>query len=132
MNLPLHFGILGALEAGLIALVIGFVLYAIWLPFCRWCGLSLGHAIGWSALVALVIGAGYDAWNLFYTGFVSLESPLYARIALSRIHDPDMLGTRVVIEAAGALSGVGLGWLAFSRNGPGPAQKTDTHPSPNS
>ena len=63
----------------------------------------------------VLIGAGTDAWNLFYLGISRLESPLYARIALQGIHDPDGLGSRVVLEIAGALTGVVLGWQWFSK-----------------
>lgn len=114
MNLPLHFGLLGTLEAGLIALVIGFVVYFLWQWLCRRMQWSYGHAVGWASVIAIAISAGLDAWNLFYLGMVRLESPLYARIALASIHDPNELGSRVVVEIAGALGGVALGWWAFS------------------
>ena len=114
MNLPLHFGLLGSLEAGLIALLIGLGVYWVSQSLCRRAGLSLGHAVGWACLAAVAIGAGWDIWNLFYTSIVRLESPLYARLALQSIHDPDELGARVVLEVAGALAGVGLGWRLFS------------------
>lgn len=114
MNLPLHFGLLGTVEAGLIALLVGFSVYFLWQWLCRRLGWSYGHAIGWASVIATVIGAGRDAWNLFYLGMVRLESPLYARIALASIHDPNELGSRVVLEMAGALGGVALGWWAFS------------------
>ncbi|MCL7715492.1 hypothetical protein [Stenotrophomonas mori] len=114
MNLELHFGLLGSLEAAAIALGLGFVLFALWWPVCRRAGLSQGHALGWASLAAIALGAGVDAWNLFYLGMVRLESPLYARLALAGIHDPDQLGTRVLLEITGALVGVGLGWRAFS------------------
>jgi len=39
MNLPLHFGLLGTLEAGLIALLVGLLVYALWHRLCR--------ALGW-------------------------------------------------------------------------------------
>ena len=63
-------------------------------------------------------------------GISRLESPLYARLALKGIHDPDGLGARVVLEVAGALAGVVIGWQWFrkksvdgtTRNG---AEKTD-------
>ena len=58
--------------------------------------------------------AGLDAWNLFYIGMVKLESPLYARLALAGIHDADNLGTRVMLEVIGAVSGSVLGWWLFS------------------
>ncbi|MCD9088439.1 hypothetical protein [Stenotrophomonas sp. SY1] len=114
MNLVLHYGLLGSLEAALIALAIGFVVFALWWQVCRRVGLSHGHAIAWACLVAVIIGAGVDAWNMFYLGMMGLESPLYVRLALARIHDPDQLGTRVVLEVAGAMIGVGLGWWMFS------------------
>jgi len=114
MNLPLHYGLLGSLEAALIALLIGLAVYWLSQWLCARNGLSMGHAIGWACLVAVAIGAGWDSWNLFYTSIVRLESPLYARLALERIHDPNQLGGRVVLEVVGALAGVALGWRLFS------------------
>lgn len=114
MNLPLHFGLLGSLEAGLIALAVGFLIYALWHRLCHWLRWSEGHALGWACLIAVAVSAGIDCWNLFYTSIVRLESPLYARLALASIHDPNELGTRVVLEVAGALAGVAMGWVAFS------------------
>ncbi len=114
MNLPLHFGLLGSLEAGAIALLLGFVLYAAWQRVCRWAGWSMGHAIGWASVLAVAGGAGIDLWKLFAMGIMRLESPLYARMFLATIHDPNELGSRVVLEIVGALSGVALGWLIFS------------------
>ncbi|GGD46240.1 hypothetical protein [Pseudoxanthomonas indica] len=115
MNLPLHFGFLGALEAGLIAFLIGLLVYAGWQAVCRALGWSIGHAIGWSCVFAALIGAGVDSWNMFYLGMMKLESPLYARIALQAIHDPDALGARVICELVGAGAGVVMGWQWFSR-----------------
>lgn len=114
MNLPLHFGLLGTLEAGAIALLVGLLVYFLWSRLCRLLHWTVGHAIGWSCVIAVIISAGIDAWKLFYMGIVRLESPLYARIFLSSIHDPNELGSRVVLEIAGALAGVALGWVLFS------------------
>jgi hypothetical protein len=114
MNLPLHFGLLGTLEAGLIALLVGLLVYALWHRVCRWAGWSDGYAIGWACVIAVVISAGIDAWKLFYMGVMRLESPMFARMFLATIHDPNELGSRVVLEVAGALGGVALGWLVFS------------------
>ena len=114
MNLPLHLGLLGALEAGLIALLVGVLAYGLWRWIVRAADGSVGHAIGWACVTAIIVAAGIDSWNLFYLGMVRLESPLYARLALQGIHDAGSLGTRVVCETIGALVGVVLGWQLFS------------------
>lgn len=114
MNLPLHLGFLGAMEAGLIALLVGILSYGLWSWLMRRAGASVGHAIGWAWVTAAVVAGGIDAWNLFYLGIMKLESPLYARLALQGIHDAESLGARVVCEAAGALAGVAVGWQLFS------------------
>lgn len=114
MNLPLHTGLLGCLEAGLIAFLVGVLVYAAWAWIGRRTGMQIGHVLGWSAVIATVVAAGLDAWNLFYIGMVKLESPLYARLALAGIHDADNLGTRVMLEVIGAVSGSVLGWWLFS------------------
>lgn len=114
MNLPLHFGLLGALEACAIAFVIGLLVYAVWHWIAARADIHHSHAIGWSCVIAVAIGAGIDAWHLFYLGMVKLESPVYARMALARIHDPDSLGARVTLEAIGAVVGVVVSRLGFS------------------
>lgn len=114
MNLSLHTGLLGALEAGLIAFFVGLLVYGLWAWVCRRSGWGIGYAIGWGAAIAVVIAAGIDSWNLFYLGVARLESPLYARLALQGIHDADSLGTRVVFEVVGALTGTVVGWWLFS------------------
>lgn len=114
MNLPLHFGLLGALEAGLIAVLVGLLAYGAWRWIVRASGGSVGHAIGWACFTAVIVAAGIDSWNLFYLGMMKMESPLYARLALQGIHDADSLGTRVVFEIIGAGLGVLLGWQWFS------------------
>ena len=115
MNLPLHLGLLGALEAGLIAFLVALLLYALWHYLGRRAGLSLPQILGWSAVSAVVLGAGLDIWNLFYLGFSRLESPVYARLAVEGIHDVDSLGARVVLELTGVVAGISTGWGVFSR-----------------
>lgn len=115
MNLALHFGWLGALEAGLIAFAIGLLAFALFQAIARRARWSHGHAVGWACLAAVAVGAGIDAWHLFYLGAVRLESPVYARVVLARIHDADSLGLRVLLEVVGALAGVALGWVLAER-----------------
>ncbi|MEO8365702.1 MAG: hypothetical protein ABI538_05790 [Pseudoxanthomonas sp.] len=114
MNLPLHLGWLGVLEAGVIALLVGLLVYGLLQWVVRKLKGSVGHALGWGFVIAAVVSAGIDAWNLFYLGMVRLESPVYARLALQGIHDADSLGARVVCEITGAGIGVLLGWQLFS------------------
>lgn len=112
MNLPLHPGWLGVLEAAMIAFGVGLAMWLLW----RWIGRRAGwpeaRAIGVACATAVAIAAGIDSWNLFYLGVAQLESPVYARIALSKIHDPDFLGMRVLLEWSGALVGVVAAWTA--------------------
>ncbi|NLW96721.1 hypothetical protein [Luteimonas wenzhouensis] len=122
MNLPLHLGWLGVLEATLIAFAVGVLCLLAW----RWIALRAGwpqsRAIGWACVCAVAIAAGIDSWNLFYLGVVRLESPLYARIALAKMHDADSLGTRVFMEWCGALAGVVAGWVLARGRGPAPGE----------
>ena len=128
MNLTLHTGMLGALEAGLIAFAIGVLVFALWSWVCRRSGLTAGHELGWSAALALLLAAGIDTWHLFYLGMARLESPLYARLALAGIHDPDHLGLRVVLQILGALSGVLLGWWLLRGRKAGVEDGNPPHP----
>ena len=113
MNLALHTGWLGALEAGAIAFVVGLLAYLVSHFVARAQRWPEGHAIGWAAFAAVAIGAGTDLWHLFRLFFVNPGSPARAQIALAGIHDPDGLGTRTVIEIIAALAGVLLVWIWF-------------------
>lgn len=109
MNLPLHLGWPGNLEAALIAFAIGLLVYSLIHVLARRGAWAPGHAMGWSLVIACAIAAGIDVCNLFYLGVVRLESNVYARMALAGIHDAQNLGTRVVMELIGASAGVGAG-----------------------
>lgn len=112
MNLRfLDMGWAGAFEAGLIALLAGFVLYGLVHLGGRAWGWSPAREVGWAFVFTLVIACGADSWHLVYMGIVPLESPVTIRRILERIHDPDYLGVRVVVEVIGASLGVVLGWL---------------------
>ncbi|KRG68588.1 hypothetical protein [Pseudoxanthomonas dokdonensis] len=115
MNLPLHLGALGSLEAGLIALLIAMLAFAGWNAIGSRQQWPVGRIIALACLTGIVIGAGWDTWNLFYLGMVRLESPLYARLAIAGIHDVQNLGGRVLMEWVGALAGGATGWLLFSK-----------------
>lgn len=113
MNLVLHMGLLGSLEAAGIALLVGLLAYVV-VALLLGRGGDRGHVLGGACVLAIAIGAGTDLWKLFYLGMVKLESPLSARLALATIHDPDQLGTRVLFELLAAVAGVALGWWWFS------------------
>ena len=119
MNLALHTGWLGALEAGLIAFLVGLVAYLLCHFVARLLRWPAGHAIGWAAFASVAIGAGIDLWHLLSLFFVNPGSPAYVQLALAGIHDPDGLGTRAMMEILGALGGVLVAWLAFESRGDG-------------
>jgi hypothetical protein len=73
-------------------------------------GWRQGSAIGVALLGTLVLAAGVDAWHLFYLATVRMESPFVIQRTLGAIHDPGMLGLRVLFEFAGGVAGVMLGW----------------------
>ena len=112
----LSFGMAGVLEAGAIALAVGLVVCvaAHWIG--RRVGWRAGTGIGVALLITLIVAAGVDAWDLFHLSIVRMESPYVIERTLGEIHDPDFLGTRVVFEFAGAVTGVMLGWyLSIAR-----------------
>ena len=120
MNLALHGGWLGVLEAGLIAFVIGLVAYALWHGIARRLQWPQGRAFGWASLTATAVSAGIDLWHLLTLFQVNPGSPAYVRQALAGIHDPEYLGARVMLEVLGALAGVASAWAAFeARRGQG-------------
>jgi len=124
MNLALHSGWLGALEAGAIAFAIGLLAYLLSHVIARALRWPEGHAIGWAAFAGVAIGGGIDLWHLFSLFFVNPGSPARVQLALAGIHDPAGLGMRVVMEIVGACSGALVGWMAFE------SRRADDAPRP--
>lgn len=108
------YGIIGALETGAIALVAGIVVFGLLHAFVKKGGWSDGKEIAIAYVIALVIGAGQDVWDLFYFNMAPLESLTLLKLKLAGVHDPDAIGLRVFFEFVGALVGVFIGWVAFS------------------
>lgn len=100
----------GVWQAGAIACGLGLLLSVLAHLLAPRFGWREGSAIGVALLLAWVLGAGIDAWQLFHLSIVRLESPYVIQRTLAAIHDPGMLGARVLFEFLGALTGVMAGW----------------------
>src|SRR3546814_13037220 len=115
MNLPLHTGWLGALEAGALAFAIGLLAYLFSHFIARALRWPAGHAIGWAAFAAVAIGAGIDLGHLFSLFFVNPGSPARVQLALAGIHDSRGLGARGVMAIFGSPWGVLREWKGGAR-----------------
>ena len=105
------FGWAGGVEAGAISLAAGFVLYLLlhWLGRRHgWCD---ARRIGWAYLLALLLTARMDAWNLLYFNYARLQSLQLLQAKLAQVHDPDGIGTRVLCELVGTALGVFAAWV---------------------
>lgn len=109
----MRYGLVGALEAGAISLVVAALLYLLLHRLGRGRGWGHGREISWAFLLAMVLTALQDIWNLFYFNFANLQSVSLMRAELSTVHDPDAIGTRVLVELVAAMLGVYSAW-AFS------------------
>ncbi len=109
------YGLIGALEAGAIALAAGLVLFGLIHLFGRTQGWSLGLEISWAYVLGMLLAGGGDLWNLFYFNYGRLQSLQLLRARLAEVHDPDSIGLRVLFEFIGVGVGVFLGWLLLSR-----------------
>lgn len=108
------YGIIGALETGAIALVIGIVVFGLLHALNKNNGWSDGKEIAIAYVLAVALGAGQDIWDLFYFNMAPLQSLTLLKLKLAAVHDPDAIGLRVFFEFVGALVGVFLGWIMFS------------------
>ena len=111
------FGIIGALETGGIALLVGFILYALVRAFGKSNGWSHGKDLSVAFALSVLLAAGQDLWDLFYFNFVPIQSPTLIRLKLAAVHDPDAIGLRVFFDIVGALIGACIGWAMFSSGG---------------
>jgi hypothetical protein len=108
------YGIVGALETGAIALVVGILAYALLRAFGKGNGWSHGKELALAYVFAVVLSAGQDLWDLFYFNMAPLQSLTLLKLKLAAVHDPDAIGLRVFFEFVGALAGVCIGWAMFS------------------
>jgi hypothetical protein len=109
------YGIVGALEAGAIALVIGLVAFVLLHLFGRSQGWGLGIEVGWACLGGVILAGGSDMWNLVYFNYGRVQSLQLLKVRLAEVHDPDNLGARVFFEFVGVAVGVFIGWLLVAR-----------------
>jgi len=108
------FGIVGALEAGGIALVVAVVVYALLNVVGKPANWSFGKTLSLAFVIAFLLAGGEDLWDLLYFDLIPPQSILVLRNKLAAIHDPDSLGIRVCLEALGALAGSFVGSAMFS------------------
>ncbi len=109
------YGLIGGLEAGAISAVAAFLLYALF----HWIGTRNDWAHGlrtaWSSLIALVLTASGDLWDMVYFNYGRVESIQFLKVKLAEVHDFDGLGTRVFFEFLGVGVGVFLSRLLLRR-----------------
>lgn len=106
------YGIVGGVQAGLIAVVAGLLFFGLFHWLGRRYNWNDAQQIGWALLLGFVVAGGGDLSDLFYFNYAPLESLQLLKAKLALIHDPDHIGTRVLCEALGVMVGVCVGWLA--------------------
>ncbi|GGY13888.1 hypothetical protein GCM10008098_00650 [Rhodanobacter panaciterrae] len=111
------YGIIGGIEAGVISALAGLLLFGVFHWLGRRNGWSYGPQIGWSFLLATVLTASGDLWDLFYFNYARLQSLQLLKAKLAQVHDPDGIGTRVLCELLGVVLGIYIGWVWCSGNG---------------
>lgn len=104
-------GIIGALEAGVIAAVAALLIFLLLHRLGRRQGWCHAHKIGWTFLLASVLTVSGDLWDMVYLNYSNLQSPALLTAVLADMHDPEHLGMRVLCELLGVSLGVYLGWV---------------------
>jgi hypothetical protein len=111
------YGIVGGMQAGAIAAVIGFFVLLLLHWLTRKQPWSHGRELAVAYLLSVLPSSSGDLWNMFYFNYADLQSPALMRASLAGIHDPDGIGTRVLCEFLGVAVGVSLAWaLMFWRD----------------
>jgi hypothetical protein len=105
------YGMVGGLEAGAISAVAALVLYLIVHAIGQRQGWSPLKKIAIAFLVALLLTASGDVWDLFYFNYGQVQSIQFLKARLAQVHDPDNIGLRVFCELIGAMVGACFGWI---------------------
>jgi hypothetical protein len=105
------YGMVGGLEAGAISAVAALLLYLIVHAIGRRQAWSPLKKIAIAFLVALLLTATGDMWDLFYFNYGQVESVQFLKARLATVHDPDNIGLRVFCEMIGATIGACVGWI---------------------
>lgn len=108
------YGAVGGIQAGLISAAAGFLLFLLFHWLGRRNGWNYGPQIGWAFLLAAVLTASGDLWNLFYFNYGQLQSLQLLKVKLAEVHDPDRIGLRVLCELLGIVVGIYVGWALCS------------------
>ena len=108
------YGVIGGLQAGLISTAAAVLLFLAFHWLGRRNGWGYGSQIGWTFLLATVLTASGDLWNLFYFNYGQVQSLQLLKVKLAEVHDPDSIGLRTLCEVLGVAVGIYVGWALCS------------------
>jgi hypothetical protein len=111
------YGTIGGLQAGMIAMIVGILVFGVFHAIGKRQGWHYGAQFGWSYVVTVALAAGGDLRDLFYFNYGQLQSIQLLKVKLAEVHDPDNIGTRVFFDLVGAGVGLYLGWLLIDMVG---------------